>query len=135
MKARLHPGDFSIIVCSVMPDATLSPSPEFSVEMDMQSDAIVAHCAGRLTISTGDILRNEVRKCIKPGARIVVDLTHVTYCDSTGLGTVISLYVSSRATGCKFEIINLGEKIRKLFSMANILSLFEAAADRSSRIP
>jgi anti-anti-sigma factor len=118
-----------------MPDAIPTPSPGFSVDMDVQSDATVAHCAGRLMIETGNILRSEVRKCIKPGARIVVDLTHVTYCDSMGLGTVISLYVSSRATGCQFEVINLGQQVRKLFSMANILSLFEAAADRSSRIP
>jgi anti-sigma B factor antagonist len=135
MKGRLHADHFSIIVCTVMPDAIPSPSPEFSVEMDVQSDATVAHCAGRLMIETGTILRTEVRKWIKPGARIVVDLTHVTYCDSMGLGTVISLYVSSRAAGCRFEVINLGEKIRKLFSMANILSLFEAGADRSSRMP
>jgi hypothetical protein len=52
-----------------------------------------------------------------------------------GLGTVISLYVSARSTGCRFEVINLGQNIRKLFSMANILSLFEAAADPSNRTP
>jgi anti-anti-sigma factor len=108
---------------------------QFSVEIDVQSDATVAHCAGRLMIDTGNLLRTEVHKRIKPGARIVVDLTHVTHCDSMGLGTVISLYVSARSTGCRFEVINLGQNIRKLFSMANILSLFEAAADPSNRTP
>jgi len=86
-------------------------------------------------IESGNILRTEVQKLIKPDGRVVLDLTNVTHCDSTGLGVVISLYVSSKSAGCRFELINFGQKIRQLFSMANILSLFEAAADRSTRIP
>ena len=86
-------------------------------------------------IESGNILRNEVQKWIKPGARIVLDLTNVTHCDSMGLGAVISLYVSSKSAGSRLELINLGQKIRQLFSMANILSLFEPAADSSCRMP
>ena len=52
-----------------------------------------------------------------------------------GLGSLISLYVSSKSVGCGFELINLGQKIRQLFSMAKVLSLFEVAADSTSRIP
>jgi len=72
---------------------------------------------------------------MKPGTRVVLDLTNVTHCDSSGLGAVISLYVTSKSTGCRLELINLGQKIRQLFSMANILSLFEPAADITTRIP
>jgi len=86
-------------------------------------------------VETGNILRTEVNKCIRPGARIVLDLTNVTHCDSMGLGAVISLYVSSKSAGCRLELINLNQTIRKLFSMTNLLSLFEAAADSSNRMP
>src|SRR5262249_12989494 len=99
-----------------MLEASSSPLQQFSVEIDVQSDATVAHCAGRLMIDTGNTLRTEIRKWIKPGGRIVVDLTHVTYCDSMGLGTVISLYVSAKSTGCRLEVINLAQNVRKLFS-------------------
>ena len=44
-------------------------------------------------VESGNILRTEVHKLIKPGGRIVLDLTNVTHCDSMGLGSVISLYV------------------------------------------
>jgi len=86
-------------------------------------------------IESGNILRTEVQKLIKPSGRIVVDLTNVTHCDSMGLGALVSLYVSSKSVGCGFELINFGKTIRQLFSMTNLLSLFEAAADKSSRIP
>jgi anti-anti-sigma factor len=57
----------------------------------------VVSCSGRLMIESGNILRTEVQKLIRPGARIVLDLTDVAYCDSMGLGAVISLYVSSKS--------------------------------------
>ena len=107
----------------------------FSFDVEVQPEATVVRCNGRLTFETGNILRTEIRKWIKPGARVVLDLTNVTYCDSMGLGSVISLYVSSKSAGCRFELINLGQQIRQLFSMANVLSLFEVAADSSCRIP
>src|SRR2546427_536209 len=110
-------------------------SPQFSLSVSVQPDVTVVRCSGRLVIESGNILRTEVQKLIKPGARVVLDLTNVTHCDSMGLGAVISLYVSSKSAGCRFELINLGQKIRQLFSMANLLSLFEAAADSSCRIP
>src|SRR5262245_26925594 len=114
--------------------ATATP-PQFSVDVTTQQGGTVVRCLGRLTIESGGILRTEVQKFIRPGGRIVLDLTNVTHCDSMGLGAVISLYVSSKSAGCRLERINLGQKIRQLFSMANLLSLFESAADSSTRIP
>ena len=115
------------------PDARTPIS--FSVDVSVQPDATIVRCTGRLTIENGNVLRTEVQKWIKPGGRIVLDLTDVTHCDSMGLGAVISLYVSSKSAGSRLEVINLGQKVRQLFSMANILSLFEPAADSTSRIP
>ena len=113
---------------------TSAPS-QLSLDVAVQPEATVVSCSGRLTFETGNILRTEVRKLIQPGARIVLDLTNIGYCDSLGLGSLISLYVSSKSVGCGFELINLGQKIRQLFSMAKVLSLFEVAADSSCRIP
>src|SRR5262249_1713955 len=109
--------------------------PQFSVDVDAQPDAITLRCCGRLMIESKNILRAEVQKLIKPGSRIVLDLTNVTYCDSMGLGAVISLYVSSKSAGCRLDLINLGPTVRRLFSVANLLSLFEPIADSNSRIP
>jgi anti-anti-sigma factor len=108
---------------------------QFSLAVNVQPDVTTVRCSGRLMVESGNILRTEVQKLIKPGARIVLDLTDVTHCDSMGLGAVISLYVSSKSAGCRLELINLGQKVRQLFSMTNLLSLFEAAADSSCRMP
>lgn len=84
---------------------------------------------------SGSLLRTEVKKLIAPGKRVVVDLTHVTHSDSSGLSAIISIYASSKSAGCRLELVNLGQKILQLFTIANLLSLFEPAGDSSFRIP
>jgi anti-anti-sigma factor len=111
------------------------PASQFGLSIDLQSDATVVHCAGRLTGENGATLRTEVKKFIAPGKRVVIDLTHVTHTDSMGLSAIISLYASSKSAGCRLELVNLGQKILQLFSIANLLSLFESAGDGSFRIP
>ena len=110
-------------------------APQFSFDIEVQADAAVVHCAGRLMGESGNLLRNEVKKLIAPGKRVVLDLTKVTHIDSTGLSAVVSLYVSSKSAGCRLELVNLGPKVLQLFSIANLLSLFESAGDGTFRIP
>jgi anti-sigma B factor antagonist len=110
-------------------------SSNFSFELETKQDLVIVHCRGRLAIESGNTLRDQVRKLIAKDGHVVLDLTHVTYCDSMGLGTLISLYVSSKSTGCRFELINLGPTLRKLFTIANVISLFESAAYPGFRLP
>jgi hypothetical protein len=39
----------------------------------------------------------------------------------------VGIYVTARTRGCRLELINANEAIRKLFSVTNVLSLFEPA--------
>jgi anti-sigma B factor antagonist len=110
-------------------------APQLRLEVDVRPDATFVHCFGRLVLESGTMLRTEVHRLIRPGARLVLDLTSVTHCDSMGLGGMIALYVSARSGGSRLELINLGPQVRRLFSMTNLLSLFEPAADSTCRIP
>jgi anti-anti-sigma factor len=92
-----------------------------------RGDALVAECHGKLTFENTHALKDEVREKIPGYKRIIIDLKEVPQVDSSGLGTVVGLYVSARTRGCKVEIENASEQIRDLFSMTNLLSLFEAA--------
>jgi anti-anti-sigma factor len=90
-------------------------------------DTLVAECHGKLTFENTPALKDAVREKIPGHARIVIDLKEVPRIDSSGLGTVVGLYVSARTRGCQLEIANASEQIRELFSMTNLLSLFEPA--------
>jgi anti-anti-sigma factor len=90
-------------------------------------DTLVVECHGRLIFENTPALKEAVRERIPGHKRIVIDMKEVPQVDSSGLGTVVGLYVSARTRGCQLTIVNASQQIRELFSMTNLLSLFEAA--------
>lgn len=96
--------------------------------------ATVVECFGRLTSENAPSLKDEVKPLIPERKRIVLDLQGVPQIDSAGLGTVVGLYVSARTRGCRIEIINASQQVSELFSMTNLLSLFEDAGRHGGRM-
>jgi anti-anti-sigma factor len=99
----------------------------FRVHCYEQEDALVAECHGKLTFENTQVLKDSVRERIPGHKRIVIDLKEVPQVDSSGLGAVVGLYVSARTRGCQLEVVNASRQVRDLFSMTNLLSLFEPA--------
>ena len=104
-----------------------SSSRGFRVHCYEEDGTLVAECHGKLTFENVQVLKDEVRPKIPGHKRVVLDLKEVPQVDSAGLGTVVGLYVSARTRGCQLEITNASEQIRQVFSMTNLLLLFEAA--------
>lgn len=92
-----------------------------------QEGALIAECHGKLIYENALGLKEEVRAKIPGNKRIILDFLDVPQVDSSGLGTVVGLYVSARTRGCRVEIANASQQLRDLFSITNLLSLFEAA--------
>jgi anti-anti-sigma factor len=88
---------------------------------------MIVECHGRLTLEHAPQLRNKVRTLILDEKRIVIDLKEVPFMDSSGLGALVTLYVSARTRGCKLELINMSPALRGLLGATNLLSLFEQA--------
>ena len=100
---------------------------------DAEGTMVVA-CHGRLTFENAPSLKEEVKRLIPGRKRIVLDLQRVPQIDSSGLGTVVGLYVSARTRGCRLEIINASRQVAELFSMTNLLSLFEGAGRHGGKM-
>jgi anti-anti-sigma factor len=88
---------------------------------------MVVECHGRLISQNAPLLREEVRPMLGKCKQILVDLKEVPMMDSSGLGTIVTLYVSARTRGCQLRLNNANQQIRDLFRMTNLLSLFELA--------
>jgi anti-anti-sigma factor len=110
-----------------MTDQQGSTTRGFRVHCYEREGALVAECHGKLIFENTRVLKDEVHEKIPGHKRIVIDLKDVPQVDSSGLGTVVGLYVSARTRGCQVEVVNASQQIRELFSMTNLLSLFEPA--------
>src|SRR3954465_13749650 len=71
-------------------------------------------CVGRLVAGVNDRLHHEVSQLIPNSKRILLDFTELTHMDSTGLGTLVRLYVSAKSAGCTLQLYNVGKPIRHL---------------------
>jgi anti-anti-sigma factor len=84
-------------------------------------------CHGRVVSETAGQLKEAVKPLIPLGGRIVLDLTDVSYVDSSGLGTLVGLKVSALKEGyIKLELLNLSPRVKELLRLSNLTQLFSS---------
>jgi anti-sigma B factor antagonist len=106
----------------------------FRVHRTESDDCTVVECFGRLTSENVPLLKDSMREACSRKGRIVLDLKEVPMMDSSGLGAVVALHVSARTRGCRLEVVNASKQILELFSVTNVLSLFEATGRCGGRL-
>ncbi|HTR26582.1 MAG TPA: STAS domain-containing protein [Terriglobales bacterium] len=101
------------------------PAASLTFSVQRYQNCVVVHCAGRLVSGLNQLLNAEVSKLLPGPANIVLDFEHVTHMDSSGLGTLVRLYVHAKSAGCKLEVDNMGPSIRNLLGITHLLSTLE----------
>lgn len=109
--------------------AVPTPTSELKLEIVKAPEGTLVRCTGKITSNSSGMLRTEVRSLIPEAKRIVLDLTDVTYMDSSGLGALVSLYVSARGQSCQLKVIHLNQRLQELFRLTKIASIFEGRDD------
>ena len=103
-------------------------------EVERKGAVAIVKCHGRLVSSECHALHVEVIRLMPDHKRIVLDLTDLVQMDSTGLGTLVRLYASSKSRGCELVLLNLGPRVRQLLGMTNLLSVFAIVGERGITI-
>ena len=70
-------------------------------------------------------LRVHVKELLNKSRQIVLDLGNVTRIDSSGLGTLVALFVSARKAGADIKLANLGNHIREALRITRLVTVFE----------
>ena len=96
------------------------PTSELLVTIDKTPTQTVVNCTGRITSNTADSLKTTVKPLFADAKTVVLDLTNTSYLDSSGLGTIVGLYVSAKAAKSKLNLINLNERLKELFSITRL---------------
>ncbi len=92
---------------------------ELSFEV-VKTPTTIVHCKGRISSNTAESLKQTVRPLIPDCDRVTLDLTEVSYLDSSGLGTIVGLFVSAKKAGCRLQLINLNPRLKELFSLTRL---------------
>jgi anti-anti-sigma factor len=87
---------------------------------------IVVHLNGAIFFDEDStFLRVHVKGLLGKSCQIVLDLGNVTRIDSSGLGTLVALYVSARKVGGDIKLANLGNHIKEALRITRLVTVFD----------
>jgi anti-anti-sigma factor len=101
------------------------PNPRLKLDVQTQEEATIVRMSGNLTRDVAQTFKEQVKALIPRAKCIVLDLSDVAYMDSSGLGAVVSVYVTAKRAGCELQLINLSKRVRELLGLTHVLSVFE----------
>jgi len=113
----------------------LPDEKELSLDVESVGGATTVRCGGRLTLSSAGVLRHRVKGLLPHTRSITLDFTSLTLIDSVGLGTVAALYASAHTSGCELYVVNISPRIREMFTVTRLLSLFEPYGNANIQMP
>jgi anti-sigma B factor antagonist len=109
-------------------------APALTLDVEREGEVAVVRCHGRLVAGVNNILYAKVCQLMPESKRIVLDLGDLAYMDSTGVGTLVRIYASSKGAGVSLELLHLGKRVRELLSLANLLSVFTVIGEQGTMI-
>lgn len=110
------------------------PAPTLIFSIQRYEDCLVVHCTGRLVSGLNHLLNAELAQLLPGPKLIVLDFAQLTHMDSSGLGTLVRLYVHAKSAGCKLEVDNMGPSIRNLLGITHLLSMLEAVGQHNIKM-
>ena len=87
---------------------------------------MVVDCSGRIVFGEESAtLRDTIKKVLTQSPRVVLNLAEVSYVDSGGLGTLVSLYTTARNAGGALKLARLTRRVGDLLQLTKLVSIFE----------
>lgn len=94
---------------------------------------LVVDCSGRVVFGEESAaLRDMVKKLLAQNPKVVMSLREVTYIDSGGLGTLVSLFTSARNAGGAVKLASLSKRVGDLLQVTKLLTIFEVFDDEEA---
>jgi anti-anti-sigma factor len=100
------------------------------VKLDLETrtirDVTVLYCRGRFTYrDEATAFSQKIGELLPHARRIIVELSGLEAVDSAGLGELVVVHMWAKASGCSLKLAGGNPRIRQLFELTNLLSVFD----------
>jgi len=119
---------------SITQSATASVR-QFTVTSEEVNGSTVLVCKGRLTMEVTDKFKSQVKALFLAGKPVILDLSSIQQMDSSGLGALVSLLVSSKTASCPLQLYNLSAPVKRLLGTTHVLKAFESCGSHLTKLP
>lgn len=91
-----------------------------------RAGAVILQPRSEITADTEPDLHAALRGHLQDGhIQLVLDLAHVPYIDSTGLGRIVQAYVSAQRLGGELQLMNVKGRTLQLLTVTRLLSILK----------
>ena len=108
---------------------------ELKVTTRSQGDHTVISVAGEIDLYTAPRLQSELMAALNENpARLIVDMSGVGFCDSTGINVLLAAHRHARERGGELQLAGPGSATRKVLQVTGLESVF-TVLDAPARVP
>jgi anti-sigma B factor antagonist len=103
------------------------PAVELNVSSRSQGDHVIVTAAGEIDLYTAPKLQADLAAIIDgaaPATRVVVDMSGVEFCDSTGMNALLGALRRVRGRGGELELAAPRQAIMKILQVTGLDSVF-----------
>ena len=100
-------------------------------------DVVILAIRGDITMDNGDAARlaDMVRRHIDLGRnQLLLDLSHVRYVDSAGLGEMVQALVAATNRGGALKLLHVTDRLNDLLILTRLLTVFNCFDDEADAI-
>ena len=96
----------------------------------------IVDLSGRITLGKGGVvLRDMTRDLVTRGRRkILLNLSDVTYIDSSGIGELVSAFTTVRNQGGELKLLNLTKKVHDLLQITKLYTVFDVKEEEAAAV-
>ena len=100
-----------------------------------REDVDILSLKGRLTVGEASSVREKITAVIAAGhVNVLLNLQHVEYIDSTGLGALVICFTSLKKAGGALKLVNPNKRNVELLLLTKLHTIFEVFADEQDAV-
>jgi len=90
---------------------------------EKQGVSIVAF-TGEVDLESSPAAREILLKCLESTSKVIVDLSEVTYIDSSGVASLVEALQAAKKNGSQFSLAATSEPTRRVLELARLDKVF-----------
>ena len=114
---------------------SMNEAEEIQVESETIGDAVVVRPMGEIDLSRAPSLRVQLAELQRQRpAKLIIDLEHVPYMDSSGVATLVEALQMARRSNTKLILCAMQDKVRSIFEIARLDMVFTIVVSREEAV-
>lgn len=104
------------------------------IESENVDGAVLIRLSGEVDLSWSQQVRRAVLAALEQHPAVGVELSQVSYIDSSGIAALVEGFQTARARGSRFALVSVSDAVRAVLELARLDRVFLIVADRAAML-